>query len=304
MREPICTDSSAAADEPLIGSAPYAPSWLCLEQVGPWGRAAFTTSHLDADLGARLESLASQAGVRPALIRRPGRHADLHRGGHTILAASTHPDRRWLLTARLEDPSILLDLDWDALARGDRDAVRASLPALAPTSEALLLVCTNGTRDTCCARLGRPVAVAAESDWPGRVWEVTHTSGHRFAPTSVVLPSGYLHGRTLDAAQVLASADRGEVALSGLRGRTTWPPAGQVAEASVREQADIRGVDDLLVDRLSDRDDVWEVRHRDGRVWAVTVTSYDEGLSADSCGKAPTPVRRWRTRVEDVTASR
>lgn len=296
MREPTCSDSSVAAHEPLAGSAPFAPAWLCLEQAGPWGRTALTTSHLDPDLGGRLQDSADAVGVRAALIRRPGRHADLHRGGRTVFAASTHPARTWLLRAEIDDPSILLDLDWAALARGDRDAVRTSLPALAPVTEPVLLVCTNGTRDTCCARLGRPVAVAAEADRPGRVWEVTHTSGHRFAPTSVLLPGGYLHGRLLDAATVLDAADRGELELTGVRGRTCWSPAGQVAEMTVRDLAEVRALDALTVEEAGS---IWRVRHRDGRSWDVTVEQYDEGLSLDSCGKQPTPVRRWRTGVQE-----
>lgn len=301
MLEPICTDSSLDADEPLLGSAPHAGAWVCLEQVGPWGRTAFTTSHLDPDLGARLEARAQAAGVRPALIRRPGRHADLHRGGRTVLVASTHPGRSWLLTAHIGDPEILLDLDWEAAARGDLDAVRASLPALAPTSESVLLVCTNGTRDACCARLGRPVAVAAEADRPGQVWEVTHTSGHRFAPTTVLLPSGFLHGRVLDASGLLDAADRGEVSLTGLRGRTAWPAGGQVAEGAVRERAGVIAADALTV---VGADDDWTVAHTDGRRWRVRVTSYDEGISSDSCGKQPTPVRRWRAAVEELPTAR
>ena len=85
-------------------------------------------------------------------------------------------------------------------------AAVASLPALAPAPPQLL-VCTNGTRDTCCARLGRPVAAAAARRFPDQVWEVTHTSGHRFAPTTVLLPSGALDREKVGRI-VFADADR------------------------------------------------------------------------------------------------
>jgi len=185
----------------------------------------------------------------------------------------------------------VLEVDLDALARGDRDATRASFPALVPTLEPMLLVCTNGTRDVCCARLGRPVAVTAAESRPDQVWEVTHTSGHRFAATTVSLPSGYLHGRVLDAAALLAEAERGTVALAGLRGRSTWPAAGQVAEACVRTAIAETADAVLVVEPCGE--DTWSVHHRDGRGWSVTVTAVEEGLSLDSCGKQPTPVRRW-----------
>ncbi len=289
-----CTGSSLEADEPLIGSAPQASGWLCLEQNGPWGRTAFTTSHLDPEIGGAIEQRAGEAGIRPALIRRPGKHADLHRGSRRLILASTHPDRQWMLTAEIADPAVVLEIDLGALARGDRDATRASLPALAQTTEPVLLVCTNGTRDVCCARLGRPVAVTAAEEHPDQVWEVTHTSGHRFAATTVLLPSGYLHGRVLDAAPLLGEAAAGRVSLTGLRGRSTWPGGGQVAEAAVRTT--IAEYDDTAL-VVEPHDDTWLVRHRDGRGWTVTVTSTEEGVSIDSCGKQPTPVRRWRADV-------
>ena len=166
----------------------------------------------------------------------------------------------------------------------------------------MLLVCTNGTRDTCCARLGRPVAGAAESAFPGRVWEVTHTSGHRFAPTSVLLPSGYLHGRILDAAVILRAADAGELSLAGLRGRSTWPAEGQAAEEAVRRGNAITGLDVLSV--ASDGD-AWVVSHVDGRSWRVRVDASvepDTPLRAESCGKALKPVQRLRSHIEDVAA--
>ncbi len=114
----------------------------------------------------------------------------------------------WLLEARLDDPAALLDLDYDALAEGDQAAVVASLPGASPAAP-VLLVCTNGRRDVCCAVRGRPVALEASAHAPGRVWEASHTGGHRFAPTGVLLPFGATLAR-LDPTlclDVLSSAD-------------------------------------------------------------------------------------------------
>lgn len=288
-----CSASSLTAGEPLIGSAPQAAAWLCLEQPGPWGRKAFTQSHLDPALGERIEKLAATYDVRPALIRRPGRHADAHTGGRrTVLAARPTPDGAELLSGVLDDPEELLDLDWEELLAGG-----PAHPALRPTPDPHLLVCTNGRRDTCCARLGRPVALAAAARHPGRVWEVTHTSGHRFAPTTVLLPSGDLHGRVLDAAGLLELATAGRLALDGWRGRSTWPGAGQAAAEAVRRRVGVHGLDDLVAcEPTAEAADgtTWRVRHRDGRDWtvAVTVTTGTE-QRAESCGKAERPVTRY-----------
>ncbi|RNM16063.1 sucrase ferredoxin [Nocardioides pocheonensis] len=294
MLGPTCSGASAAAGEPLIGSAPAAAGWVCLEQDGPWGAKAWTSSHLDPALGAAIEQAAAAHGVRPSLVRRPGRHADDHVStSRRVLVAHTRPGASWLLAGSVTDPHALLDLDWKAVATGDRDAVGRSLPSLT-TAPPQLLVCTNGTRDTCCARLGRPVAAAAAAHHPDRVWEVTHTSGHRFAPTTVLLPSGSLHGRVLDAASLLAAESEGRVELAGFRGRSTWPPAGQVAEEHVRRRFDVTGLDDL---RVAGDDGSWQVSHRDGRRWTVTVTAYDEGERPESCGKESKPVTRFHAEI-------
>ena len=64
-----------------------------------------------------------------------------------MLVAYTYPGRTWLLTGTVTDPAALLDLDWAAVAAGDLDATRASLPGLSVSSDPVLLVCTNGTID-------------------------------------------------------------------------------------------------------------------------------------------------------------
>ena len=297
-----CSSVSATVGEQLIGSAPRAAGWVALEQDGPWGARAFTASHLDPALGAEIEHAATMAGVRPSLIRRPGRHADHPGDRRQLLVAHSIPGRSWLLSGCVDDPAVLTKLDWRAVASGDLDAARRSLPLLEVSDEPHLLVCTNGTRDVCCAVTGRPVALAAARSRPGRVWEATHTSGHRFAPTAVLLPHGTLHGR-LDgesAASLLSAAARGTTILSGLRGRSAWAPPGQVAELAVREATGELSLDALTVS--PDADD-WLVRHRDGRSWQVAVWSEDSEVARpESCGKAALPLRRWSWTVRQLPA--
>jgi hypothetical protein len=285
-----CSTTSVTAGEPLIGSAPPALGWVCLEQDGPWGARAWTSSRLDRDLGAVIEAVAADHQVRPSLIRRPGRHPD--RGGQAsrwVLVAHSAPGASWLLAGTISSAEDLLSLDWAAVAAGEAAAVMASAPGLAPAPPQLL-VCTNGARDACCARLGRPVAAPAARQFPDRVWEVTHTSGHRFAPTTVLLPSGSLHGRVLDAGPLLLAETAGELVLTGYRGRSVWPREGQVAEDAVRRECGITGLDDL---QISGSGSLWSVRHRGGRRWQVVVTAYDAGERPESCGKEPKPLTRY-----------
>lgn len=305
MSELSCSDGSLDVGEPLAGTSPEAVAWVALEQNGPWGARAFTDSHLDPALGRALEDVAARHGVRPSLIRRPGRHADdprMHESRRRVLVAHTRPGATWLLEGTVAEPAELLDLDWAGLADADHEAVRRSLPSLQVSTRPHLLVCTNGRRDVCCAVKGRPVALGAAAEHPDQVWEVTHTSGHRFAPTAVLLPAGTLHGR-LDVASalgVLRAAQGGLTVLSGSRGRSTWPAPAQAAELAVREAAGILDLDALVVTEhtpTGDRSWTTDLTHADGRRWRVEVESRDsELLRAESCGKALKPMT-WFTRV-------
>lgn len=67
-----CSTVSRDLDEPVSGTAPVARTWLLLEQPGPWGAKALTSSHLDPALGRALDAAAKGTGVRVALVRRPG----------------------------------------------------------------------------------------------------------------------------------------------------------------------------------------------------------------------------------------
>src|SRR5262249_51245535 len=65
-----------------------------------------------------------------------------------------------------------------------------------PLEHPLLLVCTHGKHDRCCARLGRVLYDAlreqVEDDW---VWQCSHVGGDRFAGNLVCLPQGLYFGR-------------------------------------------------------------------------------------------------------------
>jgi len=284
-----CSIESERVGEQLAGTAPYAVAWVALEQNGPWGAKAFTASHLDPALGREIESRAAAYDVRPSLIRRPGRHADEHEeGARRLLVAYTVPGRTWLAEGCIDSPEQVVDLDWEAVAAGEPPAF------LERTDRPHLLVCTNGTRDVCCATRGRPVAAAAHASHPDQVWEVTHTSGHRFAPTAVLLPFGTVHGRLAEGASLLGAAAQGNTILAGSRGRSTWPAEGQVAELAVRELTGELDLDALSVDGTT-------VTHSDGRRWDVVTELVDAGVErAESCGKALVPMTRVATAVRPV----
>lgn len=85
-----------------------------------------------------------------------------------------------------------------------------------------VLICSHGRRDQCCGTLGTRLA-GDTAETPGaRVWRTSHTGGHRFAPTALVLPEGTAWGY-LDAELLAGIVDRSldvEVAAGLYRGCT------------------------------------------------------------------------------------
>ncbi|MEU7425506.1 sucrase ferredoxin [Streptomyces sp. NPDC040750] len=287
-----CATVSRSLDEPVAGTAARATTWLLLEQPGPWGAKALTSSHLDPAVGRALEASAEGTGVRVALIRHPGRHADPGTPAiRRVYAAHTVPGHTWLHSATTRDPRCLLGLDFAALGAGDPRSFGAALGGLPHNGDPLALVCTNGKRDRCCALLGRPLATELVASGVRGVWEVTHLGGHRFSPTVLVLPYGYSYGRaeTHTVKEALHGAREGRVAVEGCRGCSAWERPGQAAELAVRTAADEYRAGVLSVLRTDGSAPRWEVTvgHADGRRWRVTVAQTASlPPRPESCGAA------------------
>ncbi|MFI7010783.1 sucrase ferredoxin [Streptomyces sp. NPDC050145] len=302
-----CATASRDLDEPLAGTAATARTWLLIEQPGPWGAKALTSSHLDPAVGRALESTAEGTGVRVALIRRPGRHADCHAPTrHQVYIAHTGPGNAWLRGTTVDSPEELCALDLPALGAGDHGGFGE--PHLGAP---LALVCTNGKRDRCCALLGRPLASELAAAGEEGVWEVTHLGGHRFSPTLLVLPHGYAYGRATPAGvrEILEAVRADRILVEGCRGNSAWDRPGQAAELAVRRMiAEHRaGVLDVIgSEHGADDVPLWRVTvaHTDGRRWLVTVA---QGASLpprpESCGGAlGSPARMDVTAVRELLA--
>lgn len=289
--EGMSCSAAAAIDVPLPGTATHVTGWLCIEQPGAWGRDVIGDEVLGPEITTELAARTTAARVRPTLIRRPGRNE--FTGTRTVFLAGSRPESSWCERLEITDLKQLLELDLRLLA-GPR------FPGLGvPVEDPLILVCAHGKRDQCCALLGRPIAAGLAAAYPDRVWECSHTGGHRFAPAMVLLPSGLTYGRVDLAAATAAieAAGRDEVSLTGLRGRSGYQPMEQVAELAVREQLSA-GIDDLAVHLepgpAPDADPtlagVAVVTHVDGRCWRVIVRTVAFAPRQASCGAGPKPV--------------
>lgn len=236
-----CSTSSRELGEPVAGTASPVRAFLLLEYPGPWGVDALRDARLDEEVKARLRALARETGIRPLLIRREGRPG----GPPThVFASWTSGTEPWTQTVLLEDARDLLELDLEPLARG-------SSLGLTPHPDPLLLVCTHGRHDACCAERGRPLYAALRAAAPELAWQVSHIGGDRFAPNLLVLPQGLYYGGLdpTDVEPFLAAQQAGQLDLEHLRGRTAYGFAVQAAEIELRRQLGLRDVGALRVVR-------------------------------------------------------
>lgn len=232
-RAPLCAAAARVRGDALIGSVPTTRRWLLLEHPGPWQHDALGGLGLPAPVLDPLVAAIRAQGARALLVRRPGR-------------TQPAPDRAWgvldqrsgaVRWGRWSAPEDLLD----AAAALAEDVVDGE------PGEQVLLVCTHGRHDTCCAVWGRPVAAALAQRWPEQTWECSHLGGDRFAANVLVAPDGLYYGR-LDgdtAVDVVAAHLRGEVDPTFLRGFSDVPPVVQAAVGAVHARfgpAPARGV--------------------------------------------------------------
>jgi len=277
-----CSDLTRSAGDDPVGSGTEFRTFLLLDQRGPWGR--------DAAGDAVRELLAPHAGatvhaadglrafaVRPVTDRRQaaGTPAWAGRVGHqaTITALPEVPDA----------PAVT--------------QIAAGTPAGSPLTGVLVAVCTNAKRDRCCAVRGRPVAAALQQAFGGRVMEISHLGGHRFAATMLILPTGYSYG-FLDPASahtVVAAAHEGLVHPAHLRGRADLSGPAQVADAFWRTGIGPAPVDDVRIGDVHSGGDEAVVQAvvqgTADRVLVRRITGPD--IRETVCGGKPISTGRW-----------
>ncbi|WP_337061528.1 sucrase ferredoxin [Kineococcus sp. G2] len=207
--------------------------YLLVEEPGPWGPGAVPASRLGEATTARLREAAAALGVKLLLVRRPDAAGRDPGGPRRLFLADCRRGRTRLRT-RLAPPDGLVD----AVAADD---------GWAEATGPLLLVCTHGRKDWCCAVRGRPVVTALAALEPEAVWECSHLGGDRFAATVLALPGGAVHGHVQsgDAAALLAAVRDGRVLPGKLRGRCGDAVVVQAAEAHARLVLGADGLDDV-----------------------------------------------------------
>jgi hypothetical protein len=289
----FCAAVSSAGAEPLAATASRIDNWIVLEYRGLWDRDVLGGSLLADGLKAHLrEQLRLLGPSRLLFVKKPERRAHVRR---QVWFGTSAPGAERFYHLEVDHLNDLQSFDFAGSLGGD------GLPGV-PLDHPLLVVCTHGKRDRCCALNGRPLYDAlrreAEPHW---VWQSTHVGGDRFAGNVVVLPQALYYGRVEpdDAPALLELHGAGRLDLARYRGRAAYPFQVQAAEHAIREAERLDGIGDLTLVRWARRgDDAWRVRFRtpDGTHREVQVVAEEAGEPVYlTCGAAqPSRPRHFR----------
>ena len=208
-----CADWAREVGVDPVGTAAPATGWVLVDWPLPWPRDAAEVPALAPVVealhgtGFRLQLVVPEDGrTRDVVVHRPPPGAG---------AWFTASER----VARRVPAADVVGAALELLGTGDGDRRAEAVD---------VLLCGHGTRDRCCGSLGTALALSTAG-----VRRTSHTGGHRFAPTGVVLPAGpswaFLDGDALR--RVIAREGPLDDLLPRYRGCAAlgWP-AAQAAE--------------------------------------------------------------------------
>lgn len=240
MKGTLCAVDSLVGGEPMYGTAAEADAWILIEYRGRWSGDAYKDSGIQKAAKEKLKKISkSVKGARLQVVSQNGRDGE---GISLFIARSSDTDAK-LYEINLRSYDDLLSLDIDSVLKGDEYERK----------EPLVIVCTNGERDVCCGKFGKPVYLEAAAGPHGRnVWQTNHIGGHRFAATFVCLPHGICYGRVREGKVVDEVVDkyvRGEIDLASLRGRSSYSSEAQAAEYFLRTETGKTGISEFILQR-------------------------------------------------------
>lgn len=276
-----------------VGTAGTQRGYLLVEWPRPWPHDLAEVPEL-APVRAALSGPVG-AGIRlQGLVpeRADSRRVILYRwAGSGPFAGYGRSEAVVRLSARLERDGAAPPADpvavGSALAAAARDLLAGPTPP--PGGDRDVLVCTHGRRDRCCGSWGTQLWQQLDADpgmlGPGvRRWRTSHTGGHRYAATMIVLGEGTVWGFVDEATAAAAIRRDGPVSavLGSYRGCAGLPsPAVQALERAVlaevgwavlstpRTGEDLPGGRARLVLDPAGRAEAWEAAVSPGRTLPV-----------------------------------
>lgn len=265
---PRCAEHASSIGVDPAGSALHVDEVVMIDVPLPWPKpvwAADGFTHIPeavmaaGEVGRRVRALAAvplDDGVRRivAYERVDGVGPMIRHEWH-----ASEADIPALADRILRDGAGVADADRVEVAAGHREVA----------------ICAQGSHDICCGADGMRLVAELLAVRPGlSVRKVSHTGGHRYAPTGLTFPDGRMWGfvsveemgRIIDRDGSPADvADR-------CRGWMGVEPVGQVAERAV-----FAAIDDWAVD---DVPRAVEIHEADGG-WRCTVTIADQAWDVE-----------------------
>lgn len=305
-----CHDS--ALEENMAGTAEFKRIYLVIEQPGTWGQDALLESSLPQGFAADLKEQIDFPEVGIFLARRTDLAQTERRttNRRRFWLAHTTPGGVRMRSGSLDNITDVLRWDWQAIIKGE-------LPAVGRRSaDPVLFLCTNGKKDQCCAVYTRKIVdqLRPNPELTGQIYEASHIGGHRFAPTGILLPFGVMVGRMSieKTLELLNDSWSGNINPQYMRGRTAHPPFAQIAEIELRKRENIIQIEalDAVVLRSGKplsatsvstlgKNDLVQIRHRDGRSWNVDLEMTKTILRKKLCTGEETIDDTWI--VKNVT---
>jgi hypothetical protein len=265
-----CSELSRTASEKTYGTASTGDLWLLVEYPFAWGPKALHDSILSPQLKAHLNGIIKSRPHTRLLFIKQDRACRTHINFFIVRSRERNP---FIVNFQLSNYHELLEIDVAAAAQG-RVLAGGSL-----TKEPLLLVCTHGRRDKCCAKFGYPLFKYLRREAGDSVWQSSHVGGDRFAANLICFPHGlfYAHVTEESGKEILGAYGTGRLLLEKYRGRACYASHVQAAEFFVRSESGINGIEELRVlssGRLDEKS--WLVKFfapHEERVYEVQVAS-------------------------------
>lgn len=231
---PRCAEWARDEEVDPVGTASTTHGYLLVEWPLPWPRDLSEIEALEP-----VQAAAKAAGLRLQALLPV---ADGQDDGHAMVVRYASQPAMGEAVGHLQRAEVVVpagDVVAAALALaegGDGDAALSAEPVTD------VLVCTHGKRDVCCGSLGTALALDAAhlagpvGDGRVRIWRTSHTGGHRFAPTAIVLPDAtwwaFLDGHALG--QVVSRSGQPTTVLGRYRGSSAM---GSAAMQAVEREA-------------------------------------------------------------------
>jgi len=282
-----CSVQSRGAGADPIGTAGAYDAYVLVEAPLPWPK----------DIGedpvvAQVMAAVGATGVSARVLGVVPEGNDPTRRRLVVHRKPDGPFRRYVRAETVVGP--------DELPGAAHDLLTGPVPERDPDDGVVLdlLVCTHGKRDRCCGSMGTTLHGAIANRYGAlgvRTMRVSHTGGHRFAPTAIFLPDGHMWAwldtelidglvrRTRNPADI-ARFYRGAAAIGG--------PAVQVAEREAFAREGWAWLDSLRAATIETDGDQHQVRLEaswdDGRTVTFEAVVVQTGTIAQPiCGEPP-----------------